>query len=406
MTGHVERTGCSTEGAVTFSVGLVTGTFSAIFCKMAYDSSSVGLDGHLKPFAKPIAMLLLMFSGMVPAIFFWAIQQAFRAPKDRDVVTRKTMILLLIPCLCDLLCTLLLLIAQLYITASMWQMMRGSVIIITALLKSSVLGHKLRKHMWAGVCVIAVSMIVVASTSMLKSAPTDPGSKDPRIGILLVLLGCVAQGVQYVFEEKVMAVDNVPPLIVIGMEGVWGTLLSLLVVYPIAKIWPGNDNGSFEDPFDSIRMISNSKNMQILLASFVMTVTCYNCMAIYVTTYLSAIWHAILDNFRPITIWGVDLLLFYVILPGQGFGEEWERTSWIQLSGLLILFLGTAVYNGSVMVCDHENDYLPLGQDDIDRHDISGVIKTELSMASPSMTRSPLVYQAAGSSISARSNEV
>ena len=74
----------------------------------------------------------------------------------------------------------------------------------------------------------------------------------------------------------------------------------------------------------------------------------YNCAAVYVTKYLSAIWHAILDNFRPITIWyvilflvcsntlyvksqalylnyyshyflrGVDLLIFYVFLPGSG----------------------------------------------------------------------------------------
>lgn len=41
-------------------------------------------------------------------------------------------------------------------------------------------------------------------------------------------------------------------------------------------------------------------------------------MAVYVTKYLSAIWHAILDNFRPITIWGLDLLIFYVLLPNSG----------------------------------------------------------------------------------------
>lgn len=403
MTGHVERTGCSTEGAATFAVGLVSGTFSAIFCKMAYDSSSFGLDGIEKPFAKPIAVLLLMFSGMVPALLFWAIQQVFKAPKDRDTVNARTMLLLIVPCLCDLLCTLLLLFAQLYITASMWQMMRGTVIIITALLKRFILQHRLRAHMWAGVSVIALAMVTVASTSMFHTGSTEPGSKDPRIGILLVLLGCLAQGVQYTYEEKVMAVDNVPPLIVIGMEGVWGTLLTVLVVYPCAYMIPGGDSGSFESPYDSYAMIQNSKSLQLLLTSFVLTVTVYNCMAIYVTTYLSAIWHAILDNFRPITIWGVDLLLFYVLLPGQGFGETWQWTSWIQLGGLLILFLGTAIYNGSIMVCDKE--YQPIGAED-DKHDRSGLIKTELSMASPSMARSPLVYPSPKITKAVRSSEV
>ena len=41
----------------------------------------------------------------------------------------------------------------------------------------------------------------------------------------------------------------------------------------------------------------------MLTIFFVVTVTCYNCAVVYVTKFLSAIWHAILDNFRPITIW-------------------------------------------------------------------------------------------------------
>lgn len=38
----------------------------------------------------------------------------------------------------------------------------------------------------------------------------------------------------------------------------------------------------------------------------------------YVTKYLSAIWHAILDNFRPITIWVLDLYIYYSLYPGTG----------------------------------------------------------------------------------------
>ena len=49
-----------------------------------------------------------------------------------------------------------------------------------------------------GIFIIFLAMLLVASTSFF--APADPGadvvSKDPRIGILLVILGCLAQGVQ------------------------------------------------------------------------------------------------------------------------------------------------------------------------------------------------------------------
>lgn len=389
---HEEATTCSTAGLIVFILGLIGGTFSAIFCKMAFDSTSEGLNGEVKPFSKPITVLFLMFSGMVPAIIIWAIQQQMREPFERERLTMKLMLLIIVPCLCDLLCTLLLLVAQLFITASMWQMLRGTVICITAILKSVVLRHKLRKHMWVGVGVITVAMILVACTSLFNSsAEPEPGSRDPRIGVLLVLLGCLAQGVQYVFEEKVMAVDDVPPLVVIGMEGVWGAVLTLVVVYPVAYLVPGSDNGSYENPWDSITMIMNSRWLQCLLLAFMFTVTIYNCMAVYVTRYLSAIWHAILDNFRPITIWGVDLLIFYYILPGSAFGESWTPASYMQLGGLMVLFFGTAVYNGSVMVCDSGYQSIPDAQAD-DKH---LVMRTEAAMTSSTLTRSPLVHKAA-----------
>jgi drug/metabolite transporter (DMT)-like permease len=385
---HIESAKCSTAGAVTFGIGLLSGTFSALFCKMAYDTQSVGLDGETeKYFAKPMMMLLIMFAAMTPAMSFWYIQQSMLKPDDRDNVTWKTMAVLIVPSICDLLCTLLLLVAQLYITASMWQMLRGSVVVITALLKSFLLKHRLRTHMWVGVGIIAVAMVCVALTSFFGAGDTDATSRDPRIGVVLVLLGCLAQGVQYVFEEKVMAVDDAPPLVVIGCEGIWGFLLTLFVVYPIAYLIPGQDNGSFENPFDAMQMIGNNFNLQLLLVGFVVTVTAYNCMAVYVTKYLSAIWHAILDNFRPATIWVMDLLIYYTLFPGSGFGEAWSPASWLQLGGLLLLFLGTAIYDGTIMFGIDKDGYEAIeSSEETKSH-------TPISMASPSLMRSPLIYR-------------
>ena len=51
--------------------------------------------------------------------------------------------------------------------------------------------------------------------------------------------------------------------------------------------------------------------------------------------YRSAIWHTILYNFRPVSVWGTDLLIFYVITGGS-FGEAWTPYSWLQLFGTLV----------------------------------------------------------------------
>lgn len=47
---------------------------------------------------------------------------------------------------------------------------------------------------------------------------TTTEDRDPRVGVLFILLSCLVQGTQYVFEEKVMAVDGLPPMWLIGLE--------------------------------------------------------------------------------------------------------------------------------------------------------------------------------------------
>ena len=62
----------------------------------------------------------------------------------------------------------------------------------------------------------------------------------------------------------------------------------------------------------------------------------YNALAVLVTFMLNSVWHAILDNFRPITVWGTDLFIFYFVT--TSFGEKWTVWSWVQLGGMVILF--------------------------------------------------------------------
>ena len=45
----------------------------------------------------------------------------------------------------------------------------------------------------------------------------------------------------------------------------------------------------------------------------------------------------------------VELTLFYT-LPDSGYGEAWTAGSWLQLFGMGLLLVSTAVYNGSLKV--------------------------------------------------------
>jgi hypothetical protein len=93
--------------------------------------------------------------------------------------------------------------------------------------------------------------------------------------------------------------------------------------------------------------------IRALLWVFVSAVLLYNIFAVYVTFMLNSIWHAILENFRPCAVWGVDLALYYFVTAGR-FGEAWTAWSWMELAGMIMLFAGTAIYNGTV---SHEHTH-------------------------------------------------
>lgn len=260
---------------------------------------------------------------------------------------------LAIPALFDLVATALCMMGLRYIPVSIYQLLRGSGIIFVAIMKQSILGDKLHSFQWIGIFWNVISVFMVGSTAILAEGGTggdsdeasDSDSSSQAIwGIFFVLLGAFVQALQYVFEEKVMAMDiPAPPLLLIGMEGFWGTVFCLLVVYPLVYYLPGDDHGSYEDPWNTWYMICNNTTIQIAFGVYFFSIFFYNFFAVLVTFLLNSVWHAILDNFRPITVWIADLVIFYCVT--QALGEAWTAYSWVQVTGMVVLLYGTAIYN-------------------------------------------------------------
>ena len=51
---------------------------------------------------------------------------------------------------------------------------------------------------------------------------------------------------------------SAPPWLLIGVEGVTGTAVCTVLLYPLCWILPGNDHGSFEDPLNTAAKLYNS----------------------------------------------------------------------------------------------------------------------------------------------------
>ncbi|KAG9410590.1 hypothetical protein AC1031_018618 [Aphanomyces cochlioides] len=387
---------CGPQSAVVFSLGLLTGTGTTLMSKVMYDIDTIGLDGETRKFEKPIFQTMLMFAAMVFAlpiqwIYHWNLEHQWHAKggassgfKRPARIPMRTYFILALPAAFDLLGTYLANLGLLYVTVSVFQLMKCTVIIFVALLKVLVLGDHLKRYMWIGIGLNTVAALMVGFSSFQDTEEQINNNDNPGLGIIMIILSCFVQSAQYVFEEKLMGdgIDTAPPLIVVGMEGLWGLIMTGLIVYPIAYYVPGNDLGSYERIDDAWYMLTNSPTAQVAAAIFLIVILGYNVFAVFVTFLLNSIWHAILDNFRPVTVWGTDLLLFYVFTP-RTFGEAWTSWSYLELTGMITLLLGTAVYNGTIQLPGHTYDEPLEGP--------VTPIRTPLAMASSSLSRSPLL---------------
>lgn len=309
-----------------------------------------------------------MFLGMLAALFMDFFVKYFRIPfpgyshpssdgnyyaitgeavEPPQPIPYSMYFILIAPALFDLCATALCMFGLRYVNVSIYQMLRGGAIVFVAILKQFVLGHRLKNYQWVGVGWNVVAIVLVGATALLSpSTEAEVSSKynDPLLGVTLILCGAFVQSLQYAFEEKVMSME-VPatPLVLIGMEGFWGSVVCLFVLYPLANYFPGSDHGYIENYQNTITMFMNSPDIQGVFAIYFISVFMYNILAALVTYMLNSVWHAILDNFRPISVWGTDLFIFYFIT--NTFGEAWTVYSYIQVLGLFVLIYGTAIYN-------------------------------------------------------------
>ena len=119
-------------------------------------------------------------------------------------------------------------------------------------MKHFVLHDALKPAMWAGVGIIALGVALVGMASTVGEAQQEEQGRrlgardaggdeaggdgvsapgDALFGVLITLAGTFVQSVQYTYEEKVMSGDvSAPPWLLIGVEGVTGTLLSTFVL--------------------------------------------------------------------------------------------------------------------------------------------------------------------------------
>ena len=94
--------------------------------------------------------------------------------------------------------------------------MRGSIVVITALMAVWFLRRKQYAHHWVSI------MAIVAGVFIVGYVGSQGNSETSVLGIGLLLVSQCFQGGQLTIEEKLFDGYVIDPLYIIGFEGFWG----------------------------------------------------------------------------------------------------------------------------------------------------------------------------------------
>lgn len=331
-----------------FAMGLVSGTLNSIVMKLAYQTATGGSDASdIHFFHKPWFMSLVMFVAMLCALPLFYMQ------RSRKPLSLKTWLIVSIPSFCDLIGSSMQQVGLIFTPVSIYQMLKGSILLFSAALSVWFLDKRMYTHNWVGVflCVVALMMVGISSVMTIDAQPMVVSYWESLFGIAIVVLGQIVCASQYVLEEFLLKPPNdVSALAMVGMEGLWGTGMMTLVILPLFQFgFKGEDvGGVYENTADTVAMIWSCSSLEILLAISFVSVFVYNVCGVMVTQQASAVHHTFLDATRTVFVWAASVAVYYHPGSDRSFGEPLTWWSILQLIGFVALMLGECIYDGLV----------------------------------------------------------
>lgn len=332
---------------------IITGSANTIITKFMMKIHSVGVDGIEHTFEHPIFHTTTMFVGeMFCFIFFYSTLYYYKK-KEKDESTNPITkgsrkfnpLLITVPAIFDMTATAFNQTGLILTYASSYQIFRSSVVIFTAILDRIFLKTAITivKVVGMALVIIGLTLVGVGDYLLEDETMTDNDTHSPIgkvvIGDLLVITGEFCHASQVVYEEKILTSLDIPPMLCVGWEGFYGTLVTTLLMIPsyfiIVGRWSTLPKQNLDDGIDAILQLKNSLAMSSLLVSVMVSIAFFNFFILIITKELNAITSMVFDSLRTSIVWMFGLIVFN------------QKFHYIQFIGFIVQLVGTLVYNNA-----------------------------------------------------------
>jgi len=162
----------------------------------------------------------------------------------------------------------------------------------------------------------------------------------PLLGNILVIIAQLFLAGMFVYEEKILKSYNVKIMEIVGWEGVWGCLITIVFIYVFYTL-PGDDFGSAENPFQAIMQIKNSQELLFSTLCSSLVIGPFNYFGTSLTKEASAMHRCLVDASRMCIVWMVSMCC------------SWESFKGNQAFGYGLILLGNLLYYELILKTDY-----------------------------------------------------
>ena len=345
-------------------------------CNAGFNKYIVSQKSIDRKFSHSWFLNLVMFIGesMGIPVYYLLFHKKEKSEEEKNEEEKKPEInkfLLAIPGFLDTCSTGLANIGLILLPASIYQMLKGSLIIMTFLMSKFVVKNKHTLDHYIAVPVSTLGVILVGLSAYLNAKDDEDkddednnsGAKETLLGIVLMLIAMFILSIQFCFDEHFMRKYSCHPLICIGYEGVFGFFINLFlctifyfikcgsyskdvkddedVPYFVKNMCTGDDDKIWrpENIVFAFRQLYHSRILSIIVPITIIFMSSFNILGVSITKYGSATTRTVTDNCRSFLVW------LWFLMP---FNQEdlIEKFNFLQLFGFLCICAGAFIYNG------------------------------------------------------------
>ena len=197
------------------------------------------------------------------------------------------------------------------VPASVYQMMKGFIVVITCLFSFIFLRKPYFRHHWLGVVLVTGGIILVGVAAIVfGSGEEDSGSSGSLIaGVVILIIAQFFTATQFLIESRLFDKYYIPPLKLVGYEGLMGLSITIVFITIFAFIpCPSNDfcevpYDYFTSPIKAMTELVTPATILVCALGIILSISFVNFSGVSVTKYTTAGHRAVIDTSRTVLIW-------------------------------------------------------------------------------------------------------